>query len=37
MLIGDDFMGIKDAIVPRIKELCKQKGIKYNTLATDSG
>ena len=30
-------MGIKDAIVIRIKELCKQKGIKYNTLATDSG
>lgn len=30
-------MGIKDAIVLRIKELCKQKGIKYNTLATDSG
>ena len=30
-------MGIKDAIVERIKELCKQKGIKYNTLATDSG
>ncbi len=30
-------MGIKDAIVIRIKELCKQKGIKYNTLATNSG
>ncbi len=30
-------MGIKDAIVIRIKELCKQKGIKYNTLTTDSG
>lgn len=30
-------MGIKDAIVLRIKELCKQKGIKFNTLATDSG
>ena len=30
-------MDIKDAIVIRIKELCKQKGIKYNTLATDSG
>lgn len=30
-------MGIKDAIVMRIDELCKQKGIKYNTLATDSG
>ncbi len=30
-------MGIKKAIVLRIKELCKQKGIKYNTLATLSG
>ena len=30
-------MGIKDAIVLRIKELCRQKGIKYNTLATSSG
>ena len=30
-------MGIKDAVVLRIKELCRQKGIKYNTLATNSG
>ncbi len=30
-------MGIKDAIVLRIKQICKQKGIKYNTLATNSG
>lgn len=30
-------MGIKNAIVMRIKELCLQKGIKYNTLATSSG
>ena len=30
-------MGIKNAIVMRIKELCLQKGIKYNTLATNSG
>lgn len=30
-------MNIKKAIVLRIKELCKQKGIKYNTLATLSG
>ena len=30
-------MGIKDAIVLRIKELCEQKEIKYNTLATNSG
>ena len=30
-------MGIKDAVVLRIKQICKQKGIKYNTLATNSG
>ena len=30
-------MGIKCAVVERIKELCKQKGIKFNTLATSSG
>ena len=30
-------MIIKNAIVQRIKELCKQKGIKFNTLATSSG
>ncbi len=30
-------MGIKNAIVRRIKELCLQKGIKYNTLAANSG
>lgn len=30
-------MEIKNAIVLRIKELCKQKQIKYNTLATNSG
>ena len=30
-------MSIKNAIVQRIKELCKQKGIKFNTLATSSG
>lgn len=30
-------MGIKNAIVMRIKELCLQKGIKYNTLAANSG
>ncbi len=30
-------MGIKNAVVLRIKELCKQKGIKFNTLATSSG
>lgn len=30
-------MDIKDKIVLRIKELCEQKEIKYNTLATNSG
>ena len=30
-------MGIKNAVVVRIKELCKEKGIKFNTLATESG
>ena len=30
-------MGIKNAVVMRIKELCKEKGIKFNTLATESG
>lgn len=30
-------MAIKNAVVLRIKELCKQKGIKYNSLATYSG
>ncbi len=30
-------MGIKCDVVERIKELCKQKGIKFNTLATSSG
>lgn len=30
-------MGIKNAVVIRIKELCRQKGIKINTLATNSG
>lgn len=30
-------MGMKNAVVMRIKELCKEKGIKFNTLATESG
>ena len=30
-------MGIKNAVAMRIKELCKEKGIKFNTLATESG
>ena len=30
-------MGIKDAIVERFKEICEQRNIKYNELATRSG
>lgn len=30
-------MGIKEAIVARIKQLCKTRHIKYNSLATISG
>lgn len=30
-------MCIKDAVVIRFKELCEQKNIKYNELATLSG
>jgi len=30
-------MGIKNAVVIRIKQLCKDKNIKYNSLATLSG
>ena len=30
-------MGIKNAIVFRIKELCKERKIKFNQLANDSG
>ncbi|MBE7038836.1 MAG: helix-turn-helix transcriptional regulator [Ruminococcaceae bacterium] len=30
-------MGIKNAVVERIKNLCKQKNIKFNELATRSG
>ncbi|MDR2531695.1 MAG: helix-turn-helix domain-containing protein [Oscillospiraceae bacterium] len=30
-------MCIKDAIVERFKELCAQRSIKYNELATRSG
>ena len=37
MTYGSESMGIKNAVVMRIKELCKEKGIKFNTLATESG
>lgn len=30
-------MGIKQAIVERIKHLCRERNIKYNSLATISG
>jgi transcriptional regulator with XRE-family HTH domain len=30
-------MYIKDVIVERFKEICKERGIKYNELATLSG
>ena len=30
-------MGIKDAVVERFKELCKERAIKFNELATLSG
>ena len=30
-------MGIKQAIVQRFQNLCKEKHIKYNTLATNAG
>ena len=30
-------LGIKDAVVLRIRELCDQKGSRLNTLATSSG
>jgi transcriptional regulator with XRE-family HTH domain len=30
-------MYIKDAVVERFKELCAERGIKYNALATLSG
>lgn len=30
-------MGIKNAVVKRIKNLCKERNIKYNSLATISG
>jgi len=31
------FLYIKDAIVERFKELCAERNIKYNELATRSG
>ena len=30
-------MGIKNAVVKRIKNLCKERNIKFNSLATLSG
>ena len=30
-------MRIKEAVVERFKEICRERGIKYNELATLSG
>lgn len=30
-------MKVKEAVAKRIEELCKEKGITYNTLANESG
>ena len=30
-------MGIKNAIVIRLKNICEERNIKYNSLATNSG
>ena len=30
-------MGIKEAVVDRFQSLCRERGIKYNELATRSG
>lgn len=30
-------MAVKDAVVQRIKQICNQKGIKYNELANLAG
>ena len=31
------FMQIKEAVVRRFQDLCRERGIKYNELATQSG
>ena len=36
-LISGDDMGVKDAIVARIKQLCKERNMAYNALAVLSG
>lgn len=36
-LMGDDIMRIKEAIVKRFQQLCRERNIKYNELATMSG
>lgn len=35
--MGDDIMRIKEAIVKRFQQLCRERNIKYNELATMSG
>ena len=32
-----DFMAVKDAVVQRFQQICSQRGIKTNELATMSG
>ena len=32
-----DFMAVKDAVVQRFQQICKQRGIRTNELATLSG
>lgn len=35
--MGEDIMQMKDAIVKRFQQLCRERNIKYNELATMSG
>ena len=35
--MGEDIMRIKEAIVKRFQQLCQERNIKYNELATMSG
>ena len=35
--MGENIMRIKEAIVKRFQQLCRERNIKYNELATMSG
>lgn len=35
--MGEDIMKMKEAIVKRFQQLCRERSIKYNELATMSG